>query len=335
MIGRVGLIRGAGLGARELEAAVDRAYARYRTRRTADQDPGWSAGLEFVYRAGEPDIPVDFVGVWDTVGALGIPSYVGIPDFLGSRKRYEFLDVVLNRHIPHARHAVSLDEMRAPFRPTLWRDIPPDQDVRQVWFPGDHSDVGGGHRDKGLSDGALDWMMRETTAAIGVPFDRDRIPGSGRISAVSSTAGGRDRRGLSSRWRCNPVHARAPGTTGGAPTRLSTGPRTTGNGPSGTGRPAPSRDVADSAEVTVPATESWTSTGLYLEPGAYRVVATGTWRSARRTCGPGGDTSMLHLSGGTFSKVIGFAQTALRRLLRNPEAEVPGTDGNPRSRGWR
>ena len=329
MIGRVGLIRGAGLGARELEAAVDRAYARYRTRRPPAQDPGWSAGLEFVYRAGEPDIPVDFIGVWDTVGALGIPSYVGIPDFLGSRKRYEFLDVVLNRHIAHGRHAVSLDEMRAPFRPTLWRDIPPDQDVQQVWFPGDHSDVGGGHRDKGLSDGALDWMMRETTAAIGVPFDRGRIPGfrpdfrgqlhggwQGPAGAVFEVA-------MQPRPRATPRVDRRrpdPAVDGSAYDRQRTiGYRAT-------------RTLArrgDSAEVTVPAQASWTSTGLYLEPGAYRVVAAGTWRSARRTCGPGGDTSMLHLSGGSFSKIIGVAQSALRRLLRNPEAEVPGARREP------
>ena len=41
-----------------------------------------------------------------------------------------------------------------------------------MWFPGDHGDVGGGHWRKGLSDGALDWMMREATAAIGLEFDR-------------------------------------------------------------------------------------------------------------------------------------------------------------------
>src|SRR3954470_11798327 len=177
MIGRVGLVDGTGLTPREVDAAVARAYRRYRALRTTPVDPTWDDGLRFAYRAGDPDIPVDLVGVWDTVGALGIPMYVGVPDVTGSRGRYEFLDVVLNPHIRHGRHAVSLDEMRGPFRPTLWRDIPAGQDVRQVWFPGDHGDVGGGHREKGLSDGALDWMMREATAAIGMEFDRSRIPG--------------------------------------------------------------------------------------------------------------------------------------------------------------
>src|SRR3954447_8991157 len=177
MIGRVGLVDGSGLGPRELDDAVDRAYERYRAGPGTPGDGSWHAGLELAYRPGDPDIPVEFVGVWDTVGALGIPTFVGVPDVLGSRTRYQFLDVVLNPHIAHARHAVSIDEMRGPFRPTLWRDIPAGQDVRQVWFPGDHGDVGGGHRQKGLSDGALDWMMPEATAAIGLAFDRSRIRG--------------------------------------------------------------------------------------------------------------------------------------------------------------
>jgi hypothetical protein len=85
----------------------------------------------------------------------------------------------------------------------------------------------------------------------------------------------------------------------------------------------------DAAQLTVPAKESWTWTGLYLEPGAYRFEATGTWRSAGRACGPDGDTSMVHLSGGSFSTVIGFVQSGLRRLLRNPQAEVPGARREP------
>jgi hypothetical protein len=177
MIGRVGLVDGSDLDDEAVGDAVDRAYRRYRAIRDDPHDITWSAGLDFAYRAGEPDIPVDLVGVWDTVGSLGIPAYIGVPDVLGSRKRYEFLDVTLNPRIPHARHAISLDEMRGPYRPTLWRDVDPGQDVKQMWFPGNHMDVGGGNRDKRLADCALDWMMAETTAAIGTAFDRARIPG--------------------------------------------------------------------------------------------------------------------------------------------------------------
>jgi uncharacterized protein (DUF2235 family) len=331
MIGRVGLVDGTGLPPREVDAAVDRAYRRYRALRTTPVDPTWDDGLRFAYRAGDPDIPVDLVGVWDTVGALGIPMYVGVPDVTGSRGRYEFLDVVLNPHIRHGRHAVSLDEMRGPFRPTLWRDVPAGQDVRQVWFPGDHADVGGGNRDTGLSDGALDWMMREATAAIGLEFDR------GRIQGFSPDPGGT-------------LHG-PPGGAAGAVLEVAMQPRPRAVPRIDAAAPAPDVDASayerqraqgyrrtrtlsgpgDTAAVTVPADAAWTATGLYLEPGTYRFSAAGRWRSAGGSCGPEGDTSGLHLAGSVSSTVIGTVQTGLRRLLHNPEAGVLGARREPAS----
>jgi len=329
MIGRVGLIDGTGLLPEEVDEAVQRAYQRYRAMRTTPVDPTWDDGLHFAYRAGDPDIPVDFVGVWDTVGALGIPTYIGLPGVTGSRERYEFLDVVLNQHIRHGRHAVSVDEMRGPFRPTLWRDIPEGQDVRQVWFPGDHSDVGGGNRDTGLSDVALDWLMREAGAAIGLEFDRSRIPGfspdplgvlhgppGGLLGAAFEVA-------MQPRPRAVPrIDAQAPDpdvdasayerqrTEGYRPTRSLSGP-------------------GDTATVTVPGDRAWTATGLYLEPGTYRFSAAGQWRSAGGSCGPEGDTSGLHPSGSVSSSIIGVLQGGLRRVLHNPEAGVLGARREP------
>jgi uncharacterized protein (DUF2235 family) len=79
MIGRVGLVDGTGLGEREIDAAVARAYARYRSVGTAPTDTSWSVGLRFAYTAGDPGIPVAFIGVWDTVGALGTPPTSASP----------------------------------------------------------------------------------------------------------------------------------------------------------------------------------------------------------------------------------------------------------------
>jgi hypothetical protein len=333
MIGRVGLVDGSGLGPRELDDAVDRAYARYREGPGAPGDGSWHAGLELAYRPGDPDIPVEFVGVWDTVGALGIPTFVGVPDVLGSRTRYQFLDVVLNPHIAHARHAVSIDEMRGPFRPTLWRDIPAGQDVRQVWFPGDHEDVGGGHREKGLSDGALDWMMREATAAIGLEFDRARVPGF----APDPTG---------------ELHG-MPGGPWGAAVEAAMEPR-----PRSVPRidsSSPDADVDDSAydrqraigyrttqtlaapgataRFPVPADQAWTPTGLYLAPGTYRFDAAGEWRSAADRTGPGGDDSRWHAGGALSRRIVEAGQNVLRTVLRNPEAQVPGARRQP-ARPW-
>lgn len=101
------------------------------------------------------------VGVWDTVGAMGIP------DFDGDRRLddFRFADTRLSDNVRFGLHAVSLDEQRVDFTPTLWdqRD-----GIKQLLFPGAHADVGGGYpiisRESELSDGALKWMVDELKA---------------------------------------------------------------------------------------------------------------------------------------------------------------------------
>jgi len=115
-----------------------------------------------------PSSIVHFVGVWDTVGALGVP--VTWLNWIGAR-RHRFHDVRLDRHIRHAHHAVSVDEGRRPFAPTLWQSPPArGQVVEQLWFPGVHGDVGGGRRHTKLSDGALLWMWTRAYVA-GLAFE--------------------------------------------------------------------------------------------------------------------------------------------------------------------
>jgi hypothetical protein len=324
MIGRVGLVDGSGLDDAARADAVRRAYARYRALRNRPTDPTWSAGLTFAYAPGAPDIPVEFVGVWDTVGALGIPAYLGVPDLLHSRERYEFLDVELNPRIPHARHAVALDEMRGPFRPTLWADPAPGQDMRQVWFPGDHLDVGGGHPERQLSDTALQWMAAEATAAVGLRFDLGRIPGFAPSpegpahQPPAGLAGAVLEIGYQPRPRAIPrVDAARPDPAVSAVAherqeRLGYRPTVT---------PA----VGHAVTVTVAADAAWTDTGVYLDPGDYAFSATGRWSSARNSCGPEGESGLLHLSGGLFSAIVDTVESGLRTVLNNPEAEVAGT----------
>ncbi len=106
---------------------------------------------------------VHFIGVWDTVGALGVP--VTWLNWVGAR-RHRFHDVRLDRHIRHACHAIAIDEERRPFAPALWTNRPaPGQNVSQLWFPGVHSDVGGGRPATALSDRALLWMWAKAHAA--------------------------------------------------------------------------------------------------------------------------------------------------------------------------
>ena len=110
-------------------------------------------------------VPVEAVAVWDTVGSLGVPLYLGNQ----SLDVFQFADLRLSPAVRTGLHAVALDEMRANFHPTLWD---PDPRVTQVLFAGAHADVGGGYDECGLSDVSLDWMTRRL-AALGVSFAAD------------------------------------------------------------------------------------------------------------------------------------------------------------------
>lgn len=121
------------------------------------------------------DLRIRYLGVWDTVGALGIPS--SLPGALKLNKKYQFHDDKLSRAVEYARHAVAIDESRNAFVPTLWgnvdeingRDWP--ERVQQKWFPGDHGSVGGGGDTQALSAAALKWVV-EGAEAAGLVFDR-------------------------------------------------------------------------------------------------------------------------------------------------------------------
>jgi hypothetical protein len=111
--------------------------------------------------------PIEAVAVWDTVGALGIPLF---DNHMVEIDVFRFADTTLSRNVKNGRHAVSIDERRASFTPTLWD---PDARITQVLFPGAHGDVGGGYttsdNESGLSDCALGWLTREL-AGLGVRF---------------------------------------------------------------------------------------------------------------------------------------------------------------------
>ncbi len=114
------------------------------------------------------------LGVWDTVGSLGIP--VESLQFV-NRDRYEFLNTKLGANVDHAFHALGIDEKRGPFGPALWQkpDHHGNKTVEQVWFAGVHSNVGGSYPDAGLSDLALQWMIERVRATCGLEFDEDYI----------------------------------------------------------------------------------------------------------------------------------------------------------------
>jgi uncharacterized protein (DUF2235 family) len=103
---------------------------------------------------------IEFIGVWDTVDAVGLP--VVAADLLNEWiYAFKFPDDTLNDEVVHACHALALDEERESFKPILWNEKAPHpgQTIEQVWFAGVHSNVGGGYPRQGMSLVALDWMM--------------------------------------------------------------------------------------------------------------------------------------------------------------------------------
>jgi len=109
---------------------------------------------------------IKFVGVFDTVAALGLPNkwISAVLDMIHPHKFHSF---ELSDSVEYARHALSIDEERKTFLPTLWnklKDDEPKDRLKQVWFCGVHTDVGGGYEVEDLSNFSLRWMIQEATA---------------------------------------------------------------------------------------------------------------------------------------------------------------------------
>ncbi len=161
-----GFIRNCGLLTRPYANKIPDAYQLYR-KRTKASGPNESEAKSFRKKYGVADItPIEFVGAWDTVGSLGIP--VPFWGTLNDRK-FLFHDTEPSKIVRHARQAGSSDESRDDSKPALWSDKP-NVDVKQVWFAGVHSDVGGGYKNRGLSDCASSWMVAEA-ANCGLQFE--------------------------------------------------------------------------------------------------------------------------------------------------------------------
>jgi uncharacterized protein (DUF2235 family) len=144
--------------------------------RISDHERRKAAKTPLAERYGLTDVKVRMVGVWDTVGALGIPGHLF--NYF-DQARYGFLDTTLNPCIQNAYHAVALDERRSSFVPTLWTNpdgSPRDNDeqLQQVWFPGVHCDVGGSYSECQLSNITLKWMI-DSAMKCGLSFDLDAV----------------------------------------------------------------------------------------------------------------------------------------------------------------
>lgn len=168
-----GLVRNSGILRRGHEAHEDDAIDLYRDY-SRDTAPDGEKSVRF-REAHSHNADILFLGVWDTVGALGIPGLDGRFRILRGLD-WQFHDVALSTRVKHAFHALAIHEHRLEFEPTLWErqpQAPADQVLEQVWFSGVHADVGGGYKEAGLSDVALQWMVRKAEQHAGLEFDHN------------------------------------------------------------------------------------------------------------------------------------------------------------------
>lgn len=154
-----GMINNCGILKRPDANLIQKAFDLYKKPGKVNS-PSGDNSAEFRNQHSHPDKAVHFVGVWDTVGAMGIPiSFLGLFD-----DKDEFYDTEIGGNVKVARHAMAIDEHRRDFEPTIW-DEKPSMDLVQVWFPGAHSNIGGSYKPDPdgtlLSDNALEWMIKE------------------------------------------------------------------------------------------------------------------------------------------------------------------------------
>ncbi|MGB3243417.1 MAG: DUF2235 domain-containing protein [Sulfitobacter sp.] len=147
---------------------------------TSADEITWRADNPVAGQQGVPHlVTVDYLGIWDTVGSLGIPTSILGPVASLWNRKYRFHDTKLSRMVRSARHAVALDERRVFYRPALWDNLEQNPDgpglnagdrtekraYQQVWFIGTHSVVGGSAGDRGLTSITLDWIAAGAQAA--------------------------------------------------------------------------------------------------------------------------------------------------------------------------
>ena len=214
-----GLLRNSGILRAQHVDRIEDAYRLYRSRADHAHPTGIEAEI-FRRMYSHEDPEVRFVGVWDTVGSLGIP--LPIPHV---NERWGFHDTALSSRVRFAYHALALDEKRGPFEPTLWEQKADagDQTLEQVWFAGVHSDVGGGYREPELAEIALLWMV-ERARATGLAFRREHFrPSSGKTdderrrlgAQVAPDALGTIHESLEGVYRLLPSHPRSLSETDG------------------------------------------------------------------------------------------------------------------------
>ncbi len=237
---------------------------------------------------------------------------------------YFFHNTEVSDKIKHGRHAVAMDEKRASFSPTLWTKVEDHPDLKQIWFPGIHRDVGGGCLEAGLSDGSLEWMMDEASAlglALNPAMKAQLKPDPSGVLHDSYT-------GVFKLLRTQPRPVPAV-RQGNLLLHKSTLERHR-NPPitQAPYRPTTILAAEQKKQVNIYAEPHWNNTGIYLEAGRYEMKATGKWLDKSIPCGPGGTNDgkfypgeAVHLLASLWGKVEGVVGS----MMNNKEMDFKGT----------
>jgi hypothetical protein len=186
-----------------------------------------------------------------------------------------------------------------------------------------HSDVGGGYRETGLSDGALSWMIGEAGSTVGLRF-RPALAAlrPDPLGVLHDSAGGLWER-LTSSPRAVPPVDRDPAVHRSARRRAQVSPIR-----QDPYRPTTVLEMRGSCQVEVLARSPWFETGLYLEPGLYHLTAEGEWIDADVPAGPEGVEHRPWSAAGLAYAAADFwgeAETRFRRWRHRPGVDFIGT----------
>jgi len=275
-------------------------------------------------------IPIYFLGVWDTVGALGIPNSKGFANLFDNVKRYSFHDTKLGCTVKHARHAVALDEKRDSFSPTLWNNIKDRKYVKQIWFPGVHCNVGGGYVDTKLADIALNWMIKEATD-VGLNFKKGitkQIKPNSQGILYDSVNDFYKYLGTTPRSIPLIIKKNVDKVLHGSVMDRQSKPPIE----SVDYHPTKFLKNGDSLVCSIYAIDPWNSTGIYLKAGkTYLFEANGQWMDSNIKCGPGGTNDdefyigEIVQTGGTL---WGKIEEVFKKVTNNEELNFSATKRN-------
>lgn len=303
---------------------VTRAYNQgYRIRDAilADwADPNWSFFNQ------RDKTPIHFIGVWDTVGALGVPDDLEMINFFDDKKNWQFHNTSLGDNVKHARHAMAMDEIRSSFSITRWNNAAQHDDAVELWFPGVHSDVGGGYSDVDLSNGGLQWMMEQSNN-VGLSFrpEIQQTIKSNPLGVMHNSY-----KGVFARLRSRPRNIAAM-TPDNFDQFHSSAIKRQEISPIEHPPYHPTRilELDESITVDVFADTRWNATHIYFPKGhKYIFSASGKWQDSKDSCDWKGTQDDKLTSGDVIratSSFLGKFENIFSKLTKNQSTDFLGT----------